>query len=113
MTDKQFELAKANGIKIYKIWMSKGKFHKELIPTKNISVMQQHWINTTSYYGLDDVRGRYVSEDQFEKQLEKFFKDLRKDYLDEIKEAEKMLKKIDEYIESAKRSMIHEDISDT
>lgn len=115
MTDKQFEIAKSKDINIYNIWMSKGKFHKDLIPIEDISDrwIMKDWINTTTYYGPEDIRGRYVSEDQFDKQLDKFFKDLRKDYLDQIKEANKMLKKIDSAIESAKRSMIHEDTSDT
>lgn len=115
MTDKQFENVKDKGINIYNIWLKNGKLHKELIPIEDISDrwIVRDWINTTTYYGPDDIRGRYVSEDQFEKQVEKYFKDLRKDYLDQIKEAKKMLKKIDSAIESAKRSMINEDTSDT
>ena len=114
MTDKQFQKVLDDKISIYNIYMEHGKFHKELVPVDDtLSWIVKGWINTTTYYGPDDTRGRYVSEDQFDKQLDKFFKDLRKDYLDQIKEANKMLKKIDSDIESAKRSMIHEDTSDT
>lgn len=115
MTDKQFEKVKDKGINIYKIWLENGKLHKKLIPIEDVSNswIVIKWINTTTYYSPDDTRGRYVSEDQFEKQVEKYFKDLRKDYLDQIKEAKKVLKTIDSYIESAKRSIIDEDTSDT
>ena len=116
MTDKQFETAKRNKTKIYMIWFKERKLHKKLLPLDNLEGrwILQEWVNTTTPYDNNlNCYIRYVTEDKFDKQVEKYFKDLRKDYVDQIKYATRMLNKLDSAIEAYKKEKSNEDSSDT
>lgn len=116
MTDKQFETAKRKNTKFYMIYMKGHTLYRKRVPIRKIesSWILQEWVNTTTPYDNNlHCYIRYVTEDKLDKQVEKYFYDLKKDYIDQIREANRMLHKIDSGIEAYRKEKSNEDSSDT
>lgn len=110
MTEKQFQKAVAKGVKFYRIWLQGTSLHKQEVPVENFmkSWTMMNWINQATPYNNDpEIRQyvRYVSSDQFNTQVMKYFDDLREEYLFDIREAEKKLNKLTTAIEKAKAKL--------
>ena len=98
MSDKQYEKLKAAGIKLYKIYLSGNTLKKELVPYETLddSWILIGWLNTSNAYSNDlNTEIRYCSEDRLELQIRKYFEHIRRVKLDELKQVQKELRKLE------------------
>lgn len=91
MTQKQFDTCVQNNIPIYEIWI-KEKLHKKKISYNEVARCID-WINTVIPYSTTlHCEVMYVSEDKFDKSVNKLLTYLEKQEKEKITEATKKLK---------------------
>lgn len=97
MTEKQFEAAKKNSVKFYKIWLQRTQVRKLEIPQEkfehNWNLM--NWINKCNMYDSELKKTiRYVSSDKLYDETLRYLRDLEYDEQCVIKQATERIKNI-------------------
>ena len=102
MTDKQYALAKKKEIKFYEIWMdNRGNLRCKLVPSEKIEHewILQSWVNSCNIWDANKhCDCRYVSADKFEMQVDRYFREIQKDYQLQINHLQKQLDKLNRQI---------------
>ena len=98
MTDKQYETCKANKIKIYKVWIERGKFHKKQCSYEEFdkSWIVRGWVNNILPYDANiKVDFMYATEDKIDQCKKRLIEALKKEQIYIIKNAQKKLASIE------------------
>lgn len=94
MTDNQYEICKANKIKIYKVWIERGRFHKKQYNYEEFdkSWILRDWINNAlPYDSAIKVEFMYATEDKIGQCKKRLIEALKKEQIRIIKNAQKKL----------------------
>lgn len=94
MTDKQYEICKANKIKIYQLWIEHGKFRKKECGYEEFdkSWILRDWLNNAlPYDSAIKVDFMYATENKINQCKKKLVEALKKDQIRIIKNAQKKL----------------------